>query len=224
MNAHLNASSTSNTTNASTSSIANHEVSYAEVAATPKPQIDGLALRSPRPVNGDDRNGKVQFVLTDLHPHIPDWTEASKRSENLNFISESVDAANAPRDLLKNINGEANGVHGETKVFRLYNLAFHHFGDELGGDILKNTVETADGFGYVSPPFLQSSFFPICLAKIANTWVQYIRAPRAHHFLPNNHVRHGHNDSRNYSLLLLAFSRPSIFHIYHTHHSLCVGI
>ncbi|KAM0143306.1 hypothetical protein ACHAP3_001442 [Botrytis cinerea] len=147
MNAHLNASSTSNTTNASTSSIANHEVSYAEVAATPKPQIDGLALRSPRPVNGDDRHGKVQFVLTDLHPHIPDWTEASKRSENLNFISESVDAANAPRDLLKNINGEANGVHGETKVFRLYNLAFHHFGDELGGDILKNTVETADGFG-----------------------------------------------------------------------------
>ena len=79
-------------------------------------------------------------MLTDLHPHIPDWTEASKRSKNLSFVSDSVDAANAPADL--------NGQDGKM-IFRLYNLAFHHFEDTLGSAILKNTIETADGFGYV---------------------------------------------------------------------------
>ncbi|KAJ5051884.1 uncharacterized protein L3040_001647 [Drepanopeziza brunnea f. sp. 'multigermtubi'] len=82
--------------------------------------------------------GEVQFILTDLHPHIPDWTDASKRSENLSFVSDPVDAANAPSSL--------NGADGR-KIFRLYNLAFHHFEDKLGMDILKNTIETADGFG-----------------------------------------------------------------------------
>ncbi|KUJ12288.1 uncharacterized protein LY89DRAFT_652697 [Mollisia scopiformis] len=84
--------------------------------------------------------GAVKFVLTDLHPHIPDWTEASKRSENLSFVSEPVDAANAPTSLNRN---PAEGK----KIFRLYNLAFHHFEDKLGMDILRNTIETADGFG-----------------------------------------------------------------------------
>jgi hypothetical protein len=83
-------------------------------------------------------NGGVQFVLTDIHPHIPDWTNASKKSANLSFISDPVDATNAPADLVR---GEGK------KVFRLYNLAFHHFGDELGSNILRNTLETADGFG-----------------------------------------------------------------------------
>lgn len=160
MNAHLKSNSSS-VSNPSASSIATHEASYAEVAAAPK-STNGLTPRSPRPVNGDHGdagNGKVQFVLTDLHPHIPDWTAASKRSSNLNFIAKPVDAANAPRDLLKNVHGNSdiNGIHGERKVFRLYNLAFHHFDNELGSEILKNTVETADGFGYVIPlpvPFL----------------------------------------------------------------------
>lgn len=97
----------------------------------------GLTPRSPR--IAAEAAGAVKFVLTDLHPHIPDWTEASKRSENLSFVSEPVDAANAPASL--------NGKDGR-KIFRLYNLAYHHFDDRLGMDILKNTLETADGFGY----------------------------------------------------------------------------
>jgi len=95
-----------------------------------------LAPRSPR--TATEPAGAVRFVLTDLHPHIPDWTEASKRSENLSFVSEPVDAANAP--------GSLNGKDGK-RIFRLYNLAFHHFEDKLGMAILKNTIETADGFG-----------------------------------------------------------------------------
>lgn len=84
--------------------------------------------------------GPAKFVLTDLHPHIPDWTEAAKQSDNLTFVSDSVDAANAPVGLA--------GKDGK-KIFRLYNLAFHHFDDDLGSDILRNTIETADGFGYL---------------------------------------------------------------------------
>jgi hypothetical protein len=83
----------------------------------------------------------VKFVLTDLHPHISDWTEAAKKSQNLGFISRPVDAANAPVDLINNDGG---------KVFRLFNLAFHHFEDDLARDILRNTLETSDGFGYVT--------------------------------------------------------------------------
>lgn len=83
----------------------------------------------------------VKFVLTDLHPHIPDWIEAAGKSKNLTFVSKPVDAANAPPDLIPD-DGK--------KVFRLFNLAFHHFDDNLGRAILKNTLETADGFGYAS--------------------------------------------------------------------------
>jgi hypothetical protein len=99
----------------------------------------GLVPRSPR--NPTPQVGAVKFVLTDLHPHIPDWTEYSKRSANLSFVSEPVDATNAPASL--------NGKDGN-KIFRLYNLAFHHFEDKLGMAILRNTLETADGFGYVT--------------------------------------------------------------------------
>ncbi|KAG9242837.1 hypothetical protein BJ878DRAFT_513548 [Calycina marina] len=98
--------------------------------------VNGLSYRSPR-VDRFDKGG-VKFVLTDIHPHIPDWTEAAKKSEHLSFVKESVDAANAPVQL--------NGTDGK-KIFRLYNLAFHHFDDNLGSDILRNTLDTADGFG-----------------------------------------------------------------------------
>jgi len=97
---------------------------------------NGITHRSPR-AEALSSNG-VKFVLTDLHPHIPDWTEAAKKSDNLSFVAEPVDAANAPTHL--------NGNNGK-KIFRLYNLAFHHFDDKLGSDILRNTLETADGFG-----------------------------------------------------------------------------
>ncbi|PSS22157.1 hypothetical protein M430DRAFT_99534, partial [Amorphotheca resinae ATCC 22711] len=97
---------------------------------------NGLTSRSSRAVSSYD--GPVKFVLTDLHPPINAWTELSKRSDNLSFISESVDAANAPANL---------NVQGGKKAFRLYNLAFHHFDDDLAKAILRNTIETADGFG-----------------------------------------------------------------------------
>lgn len=107
-------------------------------SATKSNGTNGLTPRTPDRETHQNGTNAVKFVLTDIHPHIPDWTEAAKKSENLDFISTPVDAAHAPPDLV--------GKDGQ-KVFRLYNLAFHHFQDDLGRDILRNTIETADGFG-----------------------------------------------------------------------------
>jgi hypothetical protein len=100
-----------------------NSASYAAVAAAPP-------------------NRPVRFVLTDLHPHVDDWKKAASASPNLSYVSDSVDAAQAPADLVGRYKDEG------TKVFRLFNLAFHHFDDPLAKAILKNTIETSDGFGY----------------------------------------------------------------------------
>lgn len=94
---------------------------------------------------------KVDFILTDLHPHIDAWSAAAKKSEHLGYVPESVDASNAPKDLIdraeKSSEGPVTVPKNQKQVFRLFNLAFHHFDDELAAQILRNTLETADGFG-----------------------------------------------------------------------------
>ncbi|KAL0934178.1 uncharacterized protein CTRU02_210977 [Colletotrichum truncatum] len=82
----------------------------------------------------------VNFVLTDLYPNPESWARAAAKSDHIGYEPKSVDAANAPRDLLASY-----GDNGK-KVFRLFNLAFHHFDDPLATAILKNTLETSDGF------------------------------------------------------------------------------
>ncbi|KAI1490319.1 hypothetical protein F5X96DRAFT_558057 [Biscogniauxia mediterranea] len=119
-------SPTTNNGGASSSSTAkNGKASFAAVAAAKPP----------------DSNGRVKFIMTDLHPHISSWEAASKKSEHLTYVPEPVDASNAPTGLI-----QQHTAAGK-KVFRLFNLAFHHFDDDLARAILKNTVETSDGFG-----------------------------------------------------------------------------
>ena len=89
----------------------------------------------------------VQFVLTDLHPHIDNWTTAASRSPNVHFSPDPVDASDAPADLLANhLNTAATLPVENKKHFRLFNLAFHHFDDALARRILANTLRTSDGF------------------------------------------------------------------------------
>ncbi|KAI1326612.1 hypothetical protein F5Y16DRAFT_421737 [Xylariaceae sp. FL0255] len=87
----------------------------------------------------------AHFVLTDLHPHIQSWEKAVKRSTYMSYIPEPVDAAAVPQNLIERFQAQGK------PVFRLFNLAFHHFDDHLARAILKNTIETSAGFGYVSP-------------------------------------------------------------------------
>ncbi|ROW13444.1 hypothetical protein VPNG_04400 [Cytospora leucostoma] len=113
-----------------------------------------LSPSSSRRLNGSSNgNGKaarepVQFVLTDLHPHIENWSQAASRSPNLHFSPGPVDASDAPADLLTSRLETTlpPSVTRTKKPFRLYNLAFHHFDDPLARPILRNTIETSDGF------------------------------------------------------------------------------
>ncbi|KAM7202529.1 hypothetical protein V8F33_002749 [Rhypophila sp. PSN 637] len=91
--------------------------------------------------NPNSKEEAVRFVLTDLHPHPTSWSLASSQSQNLSFVPYPVDASSAPPSLVETYKGQGK------KVFRLFNLAFHHFDDPLAKAILRNTLETSDGFG-----------------------------------------------------------------------------
>jgi hypothetical protein len=114
-------------------------VDFASGAGGPTPLIERALNRQIAARN--DHTEAVKFVLTDLNPHLEAWKRLTKKSENLTYVPEGVDAANAPEDLLRGV----EGVQGK-KVMRLFSLAFHHFDDGLAARILDNTAETADGF------------------------------------------------------------------------------
>ncbi|KAH8903498.1 hypothetical protein BR93DRAFT_884960 [Coniochaeta sp. PMI_546] len=103
----------------------------------PKSYADAAATGTPAEHTSDR---PVQFVLTDLHPHPEDWAIAARESQNISYESGSVDAADAPPELVGRYKSEGK------KVMRLFSLAFHHFDDPLAKAILKNTVETSDAF------------------------------------------------------------------------------
>jgi len=77
----------------------------------------------------------VEFVLTDLWPDIKAWEKIVKRSENISFIREPVDATK-PRTLAK----------PGTKECRIFNLCFHHFKDEAAKKVLASAVKSTDAF------------------------------------------------------------------------------
>ncbi|KAE8154295.1 hypothetical protein BDV25DRAFT_147886 [Aspergillus avenaceus] len=82
-----------------------------------------------------EENPSAQFILTDLHPRLEEWTAITKQQENISHISDPVDASQCNR-LTSN----------ERKECRIFNLCFHHFDDPLASRILRNAVESADSF------------------------------------------------------------------------------
>ena len=112
--------------------------SYAAVAQAPP---NGSSTTTTHPPPNSTADEGVKFVLTDLHPHVDSWEKAARASPYLTYVSTPVNAASAPPELITQHKRAGKGV------FRLFNLAFHHFDDELARAILKNTVETSDGFG-----------------------------------------------------------------------------
>lgn len=141
--------------------------------------------RAGKEANGNGGHGKDQaqepplhFVLTDLCPHPDMWAQAAAQAASpgaLSYVAESVDAADVPRELIRRYTGGDTaagggaGGGGGKKVFRLFNLAFHHFDDGLARRILRDTVEGGgEGFGYVL--FGRFSFLLglACLLGVAN--------------------------------------------------------
>ncbi|KFA65301.1 hypothetical protein S40285_02670 [Stachybotrys chlorohalonatus IBT 40285] len=92
--------------------------------------VNGILGRAGKPL--------VDFVLTDLHPNVPAWERVTRHSPRISYEVGSVDASRAPKHVTQRRDGK--------KVMRLFNLAFHHFDDPLASDILRNTVETSEGF------------------------------------------------------------------------------
>ncbi|KAL8800624.1 MAG: hypothetical protein Q9182_005037 [Xanthomendoza sp. 2 TL-2023] len=86
----------------------------------------------------------VDFILTDLHPHIPSWRLACSRSPNLHYVPHPIDASASPPNLLSLIHTAHPLPH--RKPFRLFSLAFHHFPDPLARAVLKDTLLTSSGF------------------------------------------------------------------------------
>lgn len=79
-----------------------------------------------------------RFILTDLHPHLTEWTAVAKRQENVDYVSESVDATKCKRVAPAN-----------RKECRMFNLCFHHFDDEPAKAVLRSAVESGDSFLFV---------------------------------------------------------------------------
>lgn len=91
----------------------------------------------------------VHFVLTDLHPHIPNWALASSASPQIHYAPQSVDASSSPADLLTTVSpalpSSSSSSSQPPKVFRTFHLAFHHFPDSLASAIVRDTMRTSHG-------------------------------------------------------------------------------
>ncbi|KAK5019418.1 hypothetical protein LTR16_002664 [Cryomyces antarcticus] len=94
----------------------------------------------------------IPFLLSDIHPHLDAWITASSRSEHLSFVPQSVDATHPPVSVTSRTstaNSPAAAYTSDTRVFRLYCLAFHHFPDALARKTLASTLATSDGFAII---------------------------------------------------------------------------
>ncbi|KAI9791813.1 MAG: hypothetical protein M1816_003358 [Peltula sp. TS41687] len=81
----------------------------------------------------------LRFVLTDLYPHVEAWRTLKAESSYINYVSKSVDACNAPAEVV-------TGGSEDARVFRLFCLSFHHFDDRLAKRILDDSMAKSDGF------------------------------------------------------------------------------
>ncbi|KAH8729435.1 hypothetical protein BGZ61DRAFT_529638 [Ilyonectria robusta] len=109
-------------------------IDFCAGAGGPTPSIE-------RVVNGHLRSlnkAPVRFVLTDLHPNIDAWDKVASKNPLITYEREGVDASAAPDHLVRRDDGK--------RTLRLFNLAFHHFDDPLATAILRDTVDTSQGF------------------------------------------------------------------------------
>ncbi|KAF2258755.1 hypothetical protein CC78DRAFT_447052, partial [Lojkania enalia] len=138
-----------------------------------------------RLINGERENAgfpPLAFKMCDLRPNIPAWIEHCKNSDNLTYILDPVDAANPPLHLtgikspkISFSQGPAQTSNApaaltETRIFRLFNLSFHHFDDETAKRVLRSTLNHSDGFSIIE---LQDRHIG-SLLMIAFNWLLFL--------------------------------------------------
>ncbi|KAJ3463785.1 hypothetical protein MRS44_008571 [Fusarium solani] len=146
-------------------------VDFCAGAGGPSPLIE-------RQVNTYLRNSnreEVDFVLTDIHPNIDAWARIASQSPRITYDSQSVDASRVPKRLTQSKDGR--------DVFRLFNLAFHHFDDDLARRILKDAAERKQGFAIFelqdrsALSFMADLLLPIGVILSAPYYASKWRAP-----------------------------------------------
>lgn len=146
-------------------------VDFCAGAGGPTPSIEREINHHLRSKNEEP----VDFVLTDIHPNIESWGPIAKANPRITYESMSVDASRAPPQLVKRGDGK--------KLMRLFNLAFHHFDDPLATDILRDTVETSQGFAIFElqdrsfASFVADSLLPIGVMLLAPFYALKWRSP-----------------------------------------------
>jgi hypothetical protein len=95
--------------------------------------------------------GPVRFLLTDLRPNLTSWRHAQEESGGVvGFVEDPVDAT---LPLLGRLNcfGDDDSNSGQRKgrLFGLYCLAFHHFGDDAAKAVLRRAMDAFDGFAII---------------------------------------------------------------------------
>lgn len=116
----------------------------------------------------------LPFTLTDIKPHIDAWMAASAHSANLSFIPQPVDATDPPAAVISTTSPASNTdaqFSSDTRVFRLYCLAFHHFPDDLARKVLASTMDTSDGFAILE---LQDRRLASFLLMFLDFWLMFV--------------------------------------------------
>ncbi|KAJ4424418.1 hypothetical protein N0V82_000940 [Gnomoniopsis sp. IMI 355080] len=129
---------------------------------------DGVVTRSKSKPNGRGdgapQTKPIHFVLTDLHPHIHNWSLAAAASPQIHYAPRSIDASASPPDLLSSIEPPLPATSSRPRTFRTFNLAFHHLPTPLASSVLADTLSTSSGFAIIE---LQDrhlrSFLAVCL-------------------------------------------------------------
>ena len=91
----------------------------------------------------------VDFVLSDLYPNLDDWIPLASTSAHLSFIPQPVNAINPPSPAMSDYAASPSlqsNSQPRRKVIRLFCLSFHHFDDDEALEVMRSTLETADGF------------------------------------------------------------------------------
>ena len=75
-------------------------IDFCAGAGGPTPTIErylNSRESNPRLTNGHDpeANGPIEVVLTDIHPHVPQWSDAAAQSSHIRYEPRPVDASAA---------------------------------------------------------------------------------------------------------------------------------